>query len=357
MGQPPVGLTLDEIAVFESLGMTNEWLAGPLCISAFLVEAAATRPEVVRGTLGEMLAAIRESGLAVPRPDFAALARELVSASPEAAHEPAPILAMLSERSATLRPVLAELLGDIRPPVGPVANIIQHYTLGDQQFEDTYGVSPVITTDSYLTAFDRPGLSAETSARLLGLLRNGNNCGAAIFTARPSLPPRGLFPAELFELARADFAPEAELAVEALRFDGTIPLIAEGRMLWLEAQNGRPRGAYIKPSPVHALACIGAARSGEEKTALLAAAALAEHHTLTGPLAGLAGDQTRVIVFEDSTGGLSATTSAVDMLRSHGIEIVYEAVGVATEASKREALSRAADRVAASLDEALEPYL
>jgi len=136
-----------------------------------------------------------------------------------------------------------------------------------------------------------------------------------------------------------------------------IPLIAEGRMLWLEAQNGRPRGAYIKPSPVHALASIGAARSGEEKTALLAAAALIEHDALTGPLAALAGDQVQAVVFEDAIGGIQGVRKAVDALRKKGVDVTCQAVGVASEPAKRDALARVADRVAANLDEALAPYL
>ena len=71
--------------------------------------------------------------------------------------------------------------------------------------------------------------------------------------------------------------PEAELARELIGFDYTVPLIAGGRVQWLALQHGKGAGDYIKPSPVQALAAIGAAFSNEELPALHAAAALVEN--------------------------------------------------------------------------------
>lgn len=355
MGQPSFGLTLDEIAYFESLGMTNEWLAGPMCLAAILIAAGQAKPGVIRGTLDEMLAAIRTSRQSVPRPDFIALANEIITAYPIAVHEAEPHLKTLTAKLPQMQPVLDELLGDIWPPAGPVGTIIQQFTLGHTRFEQTYGLKSVLASESLLATLDRPNLSTDMSARLIGRL--GNGLGASIFTARPSLPPRGVGEDDLGGLEQFNFPPEAEFAVETLGLLGTVPLIAEGRTMWLEAQFGKVRGSYIKPSPVQALAAIGAALSHDERAALLAAGALVEQGEVISPLSELAGSETRVVVVEDSKSGMLSVRQAVEMLRAHGLDVTFEAVGVATEESKREALARVADRVESTLDEALEPYL
>ena len=357
MGQPPIGLTLDEIAYFEALGMTNEWLSGPMCLAAVLIAAGQAMPGVIRDTLDEMLAAIRTSGHVVRRPDFSALASEIIGAYPIAIHQAEPHLKILGAKSPRLKPVLDELLGDIWPPAGPVGTIIQQLTLGHARFEQTYGVKAVLSSESLLATLDRPNLSQAMSARLVGRLELRNGLGAAIFTARPSLPPRGVAEDDLGGLEQFNFPPEAEFAVETLGLSGAVPLIAEGRTMWLEKRLGKVRGSYIKPSPVQALAAIGAALSHDERAALLAAGALVERGEVTGPLAELASGETRVVVVEDSKSGMVSVQQAVDMLRGHGLNVTFEAVGVANEASKREALSRVADRVESSVDEALEPYL
>src|SRR5207247_631529 len=81
-----------------------------------------------------------------------------------------------------------------------------------------------------------------------------------------------------------------DLAAELVGLLGRCPLIASGRLAWLAVRRSRTIPEYVKPSPVHALAAIGAAVSGSECAALDAAAELIETGALTGPLADLRGD-------------------------------------------------------------------
>jgi len=90
---------------------------------------------------------------------------------------------------------------------------------------------------------------------------------------------------------------------------------------------------------VQALAALGAAVSGSETEALLAAATLAEEGRLTGPLTALRESALRVVVFEDSAGGIRATQRATELLRGAGVDVRFEAVGVSPHADKRAALA------------------
>ena len=113
-----------------------------------------------------------------------------------------------------LRPVLDELLGQIRPPAGPVARVIQHHTLGSARYQHTYSLPPVFQMESYLAGMDEPGLSRETISRLGARLAEKNWLNAAIYTARPCLPPRELTAEEADALDRT---PSARRAVQPAR--------------------------------------------------------------------------------------------------------------------------------------------
>jgi hypothetical protein len=162
---------------------------------------------------------------------------------------------------------------------------------------------------------------------------------------------------ELAKLPRHEFSPEGDMAAQMLGLYDLMPLIAGGRMSWLAGRRGRPLGEYVKPSPVQALAAIAAARAGDERAGLEAAADLAEEGRLSGPLVQLAHEQTRVVIFEDAIGGLQAGRKAVEMLCAAGLNIRLEAIGVAQEPSKQDALASVADHVATDINAALEPYL
>ncbi|MCD4684552.1 MAG: hypothetical protein K8S97_01270, partial [Anaerolineae bacterium] len=168
--------------------------------------------------------------------------------------------------------------------------------------------------------------------------------GAVIYTARPSLQPSDLPANEAHDLA-TPFAPEAELATELLGVNGALSLVGQGRVGWLAACNGRNPAEYVKPSPIQALMAIGTAATGQETASGRAASALAEQGNLTGPLAELQGQPVRVIVCEDSTGGIRATRGAVELLRRASVDATFEAVGISPNPDKRAALAQLTDQV------------
>lgn len=341
MGQPDYAPTEDEIAVFEACGITNEWDSGAICVAALLTDALAANPALRRATLEETLAAIRDARLTLNRPDYAALARQILDATPEDAKDvpAARYLALISQPTADHLPLLSALLADVYAMDTPTTRIFQTHTLGSARYTEAYGVPAPLERESTLSTHDRPLLSPEMRDRLLAWSAEPGH-GAAIFTARPSLPP-----VRTERVRENVYSPEAELALELLGLDGQIPLMAQGSVGWLARQRGRSPAEYVKPSPVQALAAIGAATSGDEPASLLAAVALAEDGRLEGPLAALRGRRVDVTVFEDATGGIRATLSAARMLQAAGLDVCARAIGVSPHPDKRAALAAVADHV------------
>jgi hypothetical protein len=356
MGQPAMGPSDDEIAVFEACGLTNEWDSGAMCVSAMLLAALEARPNTRRVTLDDTFAAVRGSGVQFPRPDFTGTAREIAHYHPDGHLPAASYLTLLTARTdpATL-PLLRTLLSDVYHVTGtPTTRVFQTYTLGSDRFAATYGQPAPFKSNSYLADYDVPLLTGDNRERLLKWNHQPGH-GVAIFTARPSLPPADLPDDEPPGDPPAGYAPEAELAVDLIGLAGQVPLIAQGRVGWLAWSQGRAVAAYLKPSPVQALASIGAAASGSETRALEAAAALVEHGELTGPLMTLADCLTRVIVFEDAAVGIRAARRAVELLQHAGLEVTLEGVGVSPQPDKRAALARVADHVVDGISAGLLP--
>lgn len=353
MGQQPVELKLDEIAEFEACGITNEWDSSAMCAAMMVIDALLHRPELDMDDIEATLQAIRSDGAGIERPDFATLARSVSMRTPHGAPPTETIDQVVRERAGgRFGAILDRLLCDIYSLQTPTTRILQHFTLGSERFRQTYGLEPEIDSQSMLITHDRPLISREMRQRLLGRIEPGKP-GMAIYTARPSLPPPGTQPTD----TRGAYSPEANLAMELLDLPVHVPLIASGSMTWLAAMRGKVPADYIKPSPVQALAAIGAARSGEVIDALEAAARLVEEDRLDGPLSLLVNEPTRVVVFEDARGGIQATQRAVELLSRAGLPVTCEAVGVAEEATKRQALDEVADRIVSNVNQGLAPYL
>jgi hypothetical protein len=349
MGQATMGPDDDEIAVFEACGFTNEWDSGAVCVSAILLAALEQRPDLRRSALDDTLRAIRAAQVKLARPDFAGIMRAIHRQHADGHFPAARYLEMLAARMngdelALVRPLLGNVYDVLNTPT---TRAFQTLTLGSERFASVYGCPAPFESESCLTRYDVPLLSDANRERLLNWQRDPDH-GAAVFTARPSLPPADLIdaPSTVPTGAQAaGYAPEAELAAELLGLAGKVPLIGQGRVSWLASLHGHGAADYIKPSPVQGLAAIGAAASGAETDALNAAAALYEYGDLIGPLAALRGRSTRVIVFEDSTGGIRATRHAAERLVLAGLDVTFEAVGISPNADKRAALAGVADHV------------
>ena len=348
-----------EIAVFEACGLTNEWDSGAMCVSALLMAALAQRPDLFRATLDATFAAIREAGIGVPRPDFAGEARAIARQPHSDSLRPSTIYMNLlaAQADPAHLPLLDALLGDVYAARdNTITRVFQTYVLGSDRYASTYDRAAPFESDSMLMQYDRPLLHDDLRARLVAWSQEAAH-GMTIYTARPSQPPADLPPGTPTGDPPAGYPPEAELAAELLALHGVVPLIGQGRVGWLAWRNGRSPSDYVKPSPVQALAAIGAAMSHGETDALHAAAELVEHGHLTGPLAALRGSRTRVIVCEDAAGGLRAGHGAVERLAQVGLDVQFEGIGVSPHADKRAALEAIADRVVDDIDAALEPLL
>lgn len=354
MGLPAPALTYDEIAVFEACGLSNEWDSGAMCASAMLLAALELRPDLQRDTLDTTFAAIREAKLPVTRPDFTAEARAIAAARTDGHYPAATYRAMLAERvNPAVLPLLDTLLSDVYNVLGtPTTHLFQTHTLGSTRFLETYGHPAPFESESFLAVRDRALLSTASRDHLIAWATDPAH-GAVVFTARPSLPPSDLASDAAPGSSPTGYAPEAELALDLLDLTGHLPLIGQGRVGWLAWRNGRAAADYIKPSPVQALAAIGTAATGYETDSLIAAAALAEQQQISGPLAALRDETLRVIVFEDSTGGIRATRGAVEQLQRAGINASFEAVGVSPHADKRKALGTLTDQVVDDINEGL----
>jgi hypothetical protein len=116
------------------------------------------------------------------------------------------------------------------------------------------------------------------------------------------------------------------------------PLIGLGRIRWLAKSTGERTEHLVKPSPVQALAAIGAAWSGRETAALQAALALHRTGDLLPPLADV--EPSTVHVFEDSPGGIDAVRRAVEALQATGLSIAWQPHGITpTEGPKAAAMA------------------
>jgi hypothetical protein len=337
MGLSGMAPTHAEIDAFEANGITTEWDSVPMCVGHLLLEVARQRPDLLRADLPASLGAVQVAAVSIERPDYAVIAGQVGATAGD--ERPSLVALRLLRAEAAglsdgvaraLVPLLDTLLADTHVIEAPCTRVFQHYTLGDDGFARAYGQPADFATPSLLRDLDRPLLEPSTRARLEAARKSGDLHGA-VYTARPSLPPADS------PSPPHDYAPEAEIALELVGMGGW-PLIGFGRVLWLAEQHAKRRDAYVKPSPVQALAAIGAAASGREAPSLEAARTLVEDGHLSGSLAALPSRLT-ITVFEDTTSGVQAMMQAADALRSQGIEATVRTVGVAPAGPKREALA------------------
>jgi hypothetical protein len=306
LGLGDLGPTHAEMEAIESYGITSEWDSAPIAI----VE-------------------IMQTG---QRPDYIALT-ERVSAEWRKGEYAAEAAWRLFSNSPTLRIGELEnyLLYSRDISRSAILNVFQQFTLGDQ-FEATYQLPKTIDTHSTLLKHDRPLLARAVPPH------------SVIYTARPCKAPRDVAP-------RLGFAPEAELGAELVGLSH-LPLIGFGSFQWLaeELGNGVVSEHFLKPLPTHGLAAIAAALGGPESEAVRAGEAAKRGEWLS-PLKELRAESGRVIVFEDTARSIGGVREAVSLL---GGNWTCVGIGIAAGGPKREALSKVADRLYNSLNDALD---
>jgi hypothetical protein len=319
-----------EVRALEAHGLTSEWDSAPTCVAALLVERLRRDPTVtLPNDWAETLTTLAAHPFPLPHPDYADLARrvgERMSNQPGAAQAARAVLwedvlatPNLEPHHSALDALLDTLLGRTHDFYrAPITRHFQHLVIGSQGVRQTYNVAPDFESTAYLQEYDRPLLAADVRVRLCKAVE-AKVVRIALYTARPSLPPADA------NVAANGYSPEAEMARSLVGLDD-YPLIGLGRVHWL-AQKANQRGDHlVKPSPVQALAAIGAAQSGQEATALEAALALHQDSKLGPPLTALGA--ATVHVFEDSPGGIDAVRHAVEALQAAGLDVAWKPHGI-----------------------------
>ncbi len=359
MGAGDHPLTEVEARTFEACGLTSEWDSGAACVGLLLVERLRQEPDLpVSSCWPETVSYLGAHPRPVPRPDYEALA---IRAGARLDDETTPaqaaraVLLELVEESAGLERQRAPIAALLDALLGhthdfyraPVTRYLQHLVIGSDLIPQTYGVAPDLESPPYLVRYDRPLLTPASRSRLGESVASGR-VGATLYTARPSLPPvEAGGPA-------VGFSPEAEAARSLVGLEG-LPLIGEGKMRWLASEENEDLERLVKPSPVQGLAAIGAARSGQEASALQAALGLYRDDRLLPPLASLGAST--VHVFEDTVGGLAAVERAVARLRAAGQPVATCPYGIVVDGPKAVAMAERGVPTYPSINEAVATAL
>ena len=341
----------DVIASLEAINMTSEWDITPILLASIF--EALLEQNMSLDLPDGLLAAcemVRRSSIQVPEMDYSTLAGKLgghfkpgmeyASLAFElnrfgAANPPFPLLVE--------HPLLNALLLNTRSLDGALTTrVFQHFTLGSNRFEQLTRLPRMLDCDSYLEKHDQLLLSI--AARDL-LLKNwkSRKLGAAIYTARPSLP-------ETDGATSFHYSPEAEVALETLGLT-ELPLIGAGKIGWLAARMNVPVHEFAKPSPVQALAAISAAVTRQTGASLRAAADLHLNGRLSlfKELPALS-----IHVFEDSGGNTASVHKAVDQLDKAGLSCTFTAWGIGENPVKQQALLKAGARLVPEINQAIQ---
>jgi len=324
----------EELAFFEANGVTSEWDMVPICL-AFLIERARSKlqnklPDV---PLLSIIQLIHQQGMLITmdyREDFERLIPFLDSSIPAAE---ALLVAvqrgkLFPEGQNTI--YLQELLGNTRQPSESITmRVFQNYILGDKGFQSAYSIPAVFESLSYLETYDVRLLSDPCRARLAALIEHAI-IQPAVITARPSLRPADA------EDGLNVYSPEAEMALGQTGL-GNIPMVGLGSIQYLAGQLGVPADNFVKPSPVQALAGLGAALGFGIQESLLWAAACGsdpfqKEVKLKIPF------RLNLHIFEDSTIGIVACQRAVLLLEKAGYAVSLHSWGIASNPDKIRAL-------------------
>ena len=338
--------TETEVRALEAGGLTSEWASGPACVVALLIERLRLDPTFpLPASWPETLAALAAHPMPLSHPDYTSLAEAVGRRMAEgtgAAHTAALTggaahaggaaetarsvlwkaaldLPALEARRPALDSLLDALLGHTHDFFrAPVTRHFQHLVIGSRAIAATYGIAADFESPAYLARYDHPLLTSATRAQIEEHITTGR-VRAALYTARPSLPP-----VDVDTLVNG-YSPEAEMARSLVQLDA-YPLIGLGRMAWLAQRTGDQVERLVKPSPVQALAAVGAARSGAEAASLEAALALHRAGVLRPPLTAV--DGCIIHVFEDSAGGIDAVRQGVEALRAAGLNATCQPYGI-----------------------------
>jgi hypothetical protein len=341
LGFGELTLSADDIAIFEAAGITKEWDEAAIATALLLEAAWKVNPKRVLPETELAKNALPLNPKSAP--DFNALARRLSSPDLLALHPLERAIKLFTETdhfSKAQYIILHNLINGARDPQRSLTHrVFQELVLGSAEFTRTYGLPAMLGCKSYLLKHDISNLSGAECANLRDWLsKNGH--AATVITSRPSRAPAGVF-----------CTPEAELGAELVGLKD-IPIVGWGGLTWLAKQRLSDQQAFVKPSPVHALAAMRVAIGDDQQIALMEAADLVEAGREVSAWQGLAGAQ--VSMFEDTPGGIKSLQDAREILKNIGISIQASYFGIATKAVKRKALLTSSAEVFPSFSQALD---
>jgi phosphoglycolate phosphatase-like HAD superfamily hydrolase len=363
MGLAPLPLEPAALDLFHAHGYTNEWDSCPFTIGILILEALQQAPAIaVRpAAFEEMLRRFKAAALklsTLPVSDYLAAADQLPGRPSERARaalrDRLQHLPLSGETRAAAESILDVLFADpYNFERSPVTQLFQEQMLGSSTFEETYQRRPRFDLPSLLYDEDR-SLLKEAARQTLIRLAASPQTRLCIYTARPSLPPADAANWLIDPQARPiGYSPEAELAVQLTHLSD-YPLIAMGRMQWLAAQVNERVEQLTKPSPVQALAAIGAALTRHEADSLKAAYALVSRGEWIEPLNQLKDRSFEVWVVEDATLGLQAAQGAIELLCRQSIDIQLHVIGIANGGPKAAALEPLSEIVLPDVNRAID---
>jgi hypothetical protein len=352
LGLGEIILTDADVEVYESQSITVEWDSGAISVAALLMERLkAAPPSSLSKNFWEALDQLGAQPVAIDRPDFGALARRVGEATPPGGLPAHTALSLFTDEAGQGQalPLLHQSLSNCYEiDRAPAMQVFQNFVLGHDEYTRYYGLPAHTETEPLLEKLDRPLLRPDAREQLLAR-RAAGGVYAALYTARPSLPP-----AEAAAQPRG-YTPEAETARKQCGLE-SLPAIGFGKVDWFAKQVGLSGKDLVKPSPVQSMAAIGAARAGLEMESLKAAFAVARGDHLRYPLSACAGET--VHVFEDSPSSLRAAARGVGLLNRQGLNLRLVRHGVAPAGSpKRATLEKAADVVHEDVNEGLARIL
>lgn len=312
MGLPGFEFPEEKLAGFERRGITSEWDMVPLLLGALWEDILSRKVEtdlpddvsVAAVEIGRTLDGYRPTDLLIPEFDLVDRQYPADTALQNGFFPSIPM---------ALRTNLLHRSRDVR--FSQTMCIFQHFTLGSRTFTQTYDLPAEIETESLLHKYDISNINDGIRAKL-----RGPGIRLAAFTARPSAPPREV------EAPPLGYAPEAEIALNLVGLPD-IPLISFGKLQYLGEQRGYDPEFFLKPSPVQALAAIGAALTGNEWASLQAACDWYETGQLKGALINLA-RSLDVTVVEDTLGGVHSVWAAGEILQKARLDITVRAYGL-----------------------------
>jgi phosphoglycolate phosphatase-like HAD superfamily hydrolase len=322
-----VQLVDEQITVFEALGISSEWHSSALCMAFMVVAQNAgmvigedhSQPGILN--LEELFEAI-----AIEPMQDSALLRGLAA------------IEGLAERHDVPVELVSDLMAESESiQYSPTLNWFQELILGSENYERIYQKKPQFQIESYLQQYDERLLN-ETQAEKVVRWADRSGHGAAIMTNRPSIGPSG-------------FAgmPDSEMGSDLVGL-AALPLVGKGEILWLAAHTDRPVEHFSKPTWKHAMAAILVASGWPvEKSLKFVGEQPADWNT--SDLQFL--NPSRVMVFEDTPGGLVAAGEAGELLNGIGLQVEVQKIGVAKKEAKQSALSAHGASVYADINQAL----